>query len=235
MLLDDLNKLYDFQESLALKDKLEKDLKTHSGRKELLHLRKKIEEMEEEYKTECERQKELKKELALTELKSKEIDTQIHELEERIYSGEIKTVRELSSLQSKQDNLKNILEKTDNNALELMLELDKLQKSLNLKKKMILSMKKEYNEKRLKIKQELDKINEEIIHLSTKAQELERQIPIDLMNKYRKIEKTKPLPVSKLVDGKCSGCRMDVSVMVAQEVSRHVRVIFCESCGRILF
>jgi len=235
MLLDHLKNLYDFQESLVQKEKLESYFKNHPGRKELKSLRKKIEEMEEEYKAECERQRELKKKLALDELKSKEIDGQIQELEKRIYGGEVKTMKELNKLQNKQASFKNILEQTESDILNTMMEIDELQKGLPQKKDMISSLIKEHNEKRLKIKQELDKINEEIIRLSTKAQELEGKIPVDLMSKYKRIEKVKPLPVSKIVDGKCSGCRMDVSVMVAQEVSRHDRIIYCESCGRILF
>lgn len=234
MLFNNLKMLYDFQETETRKEKLESEIKEHPGRKELRQLRMQIEQLEFAYNKKCQTKTELKKRLNMAELKSKELDSEIRALEERIYSGEVQTVKELNKLQTKQDNLKKMLDQVDSDALNLMQQLEDLIQSIPKEKQMITKLKREHNEKRLKVKQELDKINEEIAHLSVKVKEYKSKIPNDIMAKYLKIKENKRQPICLIVDGKCNGCRTYVSVMVAQEVNRHEKIVYCESCGRIL-
>lgn len=234
MLSDYLKMLYDFQELETRKEKLQTDYEEHPGKKELKSIRKQIEQMENEYKNKYQQQTAMRRQVMLKELKSKELDAQVRELENMIYSGQVQNIKELNKLQEKQNNLKRILDETYNEALNILQKLDELEQEISYVKRIISKLKKLHNEKRLKIKQELDKINEEIILLSARAKECENKIPADLMSKYQQIKKARKMPVSVIIEGRCSGCRMDVSVMVAQEVNRHDRIVFCENCGRIL-
>ncbi|HHW01562.1 MAG TPA: hypothetical protein GXX35_01870 [Thermoanaerobacterales bacterium] len=234
MLGEQLQKLFNFQELEKESEKMESALKNHPGKKELLTLRKTIEQAETSYNQRCEKMEALKRELARAELISRELDDEIKMLEKKIYSGEIKTMKELSKLQEKQNVVRKSNEENDDKVLKLMEELDELKKSLSTEKQEIAIMKKEYNQKRLKTLEEIDKIKNELERINKEKEQLMNNISSELLDKYEKVKKQKKEPVAFILNGKCSGCRMDVSVMVIREVNRHEGLVYCESCGRIL-
>ncbi|WP_422444176.1 zinc ribbon domain-containing protein [Thermoanaerobacterium sp. DL9XJH110] len=234
MLADQLNMLFQLQEAQRLQEKLEMELKNHAGKKRLCELKRAVESLEELYNRKNERYTVLKKELALAELKSREMDEEIQQLEKRIYSGEIRSVRELKRLQEKQCIARRKALEIDENALKLMEEMEDLKKTLAGDKENIMKIKREFDRERLKTKQEIDKISDELKKVMMEKEELSKKIPSELLDKFEKIKKQKKDPVAHIHNGKCSGCRMDVSVMVAQEVNRCEKIVYCESCGRIL-
>ncbi|RKL62740.1 hypothetical protein DXT63_09810 [Thermoanaerobacteraceae bacterium SP2] len=234
MLGEQLQKLYNFQELEKQSEKMESALKNHPGKKELLTLRKTIEQAETSYNQRCEKMEAIKKELARAELKSKELDDEMKLLEKKIYGGEIKTMKELSKLQEKQNAVRKSNEENDDRALKLIEELEDLKKTLSAEKQEIVIMKREYNQKRLKTLEEIDKINLELERVNEEKKQLKNNISSELLDKYEKVKKQKKEPVAFILNGKCSGCRMDVSVMVIREVNRHESLVYCESCGRIL-
>lgn len=234
MLGEQLQKLYNLQELERQSEQMEDNLKRHPGKKELWSLRKKIEQAEISCSDMGEKIASLKKELASTNLKSRELDSEIKTLEKKIYSGEVKTMKELSKLQGKQETLKKALDENDEKALKLMEELEILEKTLFSEKQEMINMKREYNQKRLKTLEEIDKIKIEMERINTERDKLLTDISSELLDKYEKVKKQKKQPVAFVQSGKCSGCRMEVSVMVAREVNRHEGIVYCESCGRIL-
>ncbi|AYO30305.1 hypothetical protein D2962_06440 [Biomaibacter acetigenes] len=127
-----------------------------------------------------------------------------------------------------------VTRENDDRALKLMEELEDLKKTLSAEKQEIVIMKREYNQKRLKTLEEIDKINLELERVNEEKKQLKNNISSELLDKYEKVKKQKKEPVAFILNGKCSGCRMDVSVMVIREVNRHESLVYCESCGRIL-
>ena len=115
-----------------------------------------------------------------------------------------------------------------------MEELENIKKTFIQKRKEMIKQKAEYDDKRLKISREIDKIKKELTQISNEKQELERSISPELLNKYYKIKRLKREPIASMENGTCNGCMMKVSVMVAHEVKRHEELIYCENCGRIL-
>lgn len=234
MLDEQLKKLYELQELEGRSIKMKLDLKNHPGKKELLNLRKAIEEAEKLYNLNLKKMIAAKKELAIAELKSKELDNEMRMLERKIYSGEVKSMKELSKLQEKQTAVRKDTEEVDEEALKLMEEIESFKKSLPAEKLQLTKMKEEYNQKRLKTIEEIDKINKELDRVENEKEQIKGCISSELIDKYEKVRKSKKEPVAIILNGRCSGCRMDVSVLVAQEVSRHEHLVYCESCGRIL-
>jgi predicted nucleic acid-binding Zn-ribbon protein len=234
MLSIQLEKLYTFQELEIREAKLNSILNNYPEKKILVELKKTIQKIDDSLDHKLKELSQLKKELYRLELYSQEINNEIKLLDERIYGGEVKTVKELEKLQEKQNALQKKASQVDDTALSVMEKIDEIENYLSSNKKDISKMKAEFDSKRLKTREELDKINNELDSIVSDKEELIKQIASDLLKKYEKVKKLKDPPMSRVIDGKCSGCRMDVPIMVAQEVNRHERLIYCESCGRIL-
>ncbi len=126
------------------------------------------------------------------------------------------------------------IEKYEERALEILEEIDDLDLSLPKEKQLVAKKKKEYGEKQLQTSREIDKIKAELQVLQGHKRCLKIKISPKLLDKYYKIKKIKRNPVAGVVDGKCSGCMMEISVMLVLEVQRHENIIYCENCGRLL-
>ncbi len=234
MLSIQLEKLYTFQELEIREARLNSILNNYSEKKMLVELKRTIQKFDDLLDRKVKKLSQLKKELYKLELYSQEINVEIKLLDQRIYGGEVKTVKELEKLQEKQNALRKKVSQADDTALTIMEDIEEIENYLSKEKKDISKMKAEFDSKRLKTREELDKINKELESIVSDKNELIKEIASDLLKKYEKVKKIKDPPISRIINGKCSGCRMDVSIMVAQEVNRHERLIYCESCGRIL-
>lgn len=237
----DILKLYEnlllmrkFQECELREQELKKQLKENEDRKRLISMKTLLKEKIELFKIKNQQFKQMKKELALAELKSSGLQNEIKEMEDQIYSGEIQTMKELEKLQQMQRELTGQAEKIETFAITLMEKLEELEKVVSEERQILLKMKDEYGILRLKTIEEIGKIKEELELLYSTKQQIEENISATILEKYKKIKLHKNQPIATVINGKCNGCNMSVSIVVVQEVSRHEKLIYCENCGRIL-
>ncbi|MGI6485050.1 MAG: zinc ribbon domain-containing protein [Tepidanaerobacteraceae bacterium] len=227
-------KLYKFQELEIREVELNSILRDIPEKKKLIDLVKQIQQLDNFIDQQMQDLARLKNELYRLESYSKDLTTEIKLLDDRIYSGEVKTVKELEKLQKKQTTLKKKVSNVDDTALSIMEQIEEIESNLSSKEKNALTMKAEYKSERLKTRQKLDKIISELAVITSDKERLVKEIASDLLKKYEKVKKLKNPPISVIINGKCSGCRMEVPIMVAQEVKRNEELIYCENCGRIL-
>lgn len=234
MIKEELNGLYKLQEIEGRCETLKQAIKRHPVIKYLHELKKNIGDIETILQDKSKRIAFLKNELELAEEKIDESYITVKQLEERIYCGEVTTMKELKILKEKQDAARLKVEEQEEKALKIMEELDNLKVNFPQEEEISNKKKKEYSEKRLKTRREIDKIKEELTMIQKQKQQLETSISPELLDKYHRIKRFKRDPVAFVSDGKCNGCMMEVSVMIALEVERHESLIYCENCGRIL-
>jgi len=234
MLKEELLNLYKLQELQDKCEKMEAILKSNPAMKQLQKLKKDREEIQARLQEKNKRIHNLEEELLhLEQTLHNSYDTVKH-LEDRIYGGEVTSIKELGFLEEKRNSTLIKVKEFEEKVLSAMEELDDLKSGLaeiidltNLKKQ-------QFKEKQLKINEEIGKIKTELASIKKQIQQLEASISPSLLEKFYKIKKLKHHPVAFIVDGKCNGCMMDVSVMVAAEVQQHKKLIYCENCGRIL-
>jgi len=234
MLKDQLNMLLKLQENDVMEDELNQKLRVISDKEEISIIKQTISGQEAALKTKCDNIDTITREI-------RSLDRKLHVLEEalkltvdKMYGGDINTVKELSKLQKKQDDIKRRAENVEDNALKLMVEVENLRNSVTRDKTDIEHGKKEYEQKQLKKQGEIDRINKELDNVKVEKQNLINLIPAKLLDKYKKVKRLKRVAVAPLSEGKCSGCRMEVSIVLAQEVKRGESLVYCENCGRIL-
>ncbi|NLZ51989.1 MAG: hypothetical protein GX892_02385 [Thermoanaerobacteraceae bacterium] len=234
MIKEELGNLYKLQEIQDRCDLLKQALKSHPELKHLYKLKKDANYMQVRLQEKNKRIHLMENELQQMEQTINYTYTTIKQVEERIYSGEVNTVKELKILEEKRDLAHLKVEEYEEKALEIMEELDNLKTGLPQEIKLINQKKTQYREKQLKINEEIGKIKAELALLQKQLQQLETSISSKLLEKFYKIKRFKRHPVALVSEGKCSECMMEVSVMIALEVERHESLIYCENCGRIL-
>ena len=234
MIEKQLNMLLKLQELEISEEKLDAKLKGNSMENEILLLQKAIVTQHKKLKDKHENIKLLSRKVKIFEHKLNQLDAIVEQLELKIYSGEVITLKELNQLQQKQEKTKQQVGNTEDAALKLMDEVEKLKKTFIQGKNDLRQKKDEYREKQLKTREKIDKINEESNRIELLKQDLLKNISPRLLDKYRKIKKSKREAVASVLEGKCSGCRMGISILVAEKVSRGDSLVYCENCGRIL-
>jgi predicted nucleic acid-binding Zn-ribbon protein len=123
--------------------------------------------------------------------------------------------------------------------------LDELEYTLDEKKEMLEKEQSEYNTMLENINREREqvegKINEfkpEYEDLSRKKEELYAQLPVDIQNIIKAMEKNQMYMRSFMAsvnDGHCSACKMELPPQFVSEVRRANELKRCPYCGRILF
>ncbi|WP_148867045.1 zinc ribbon domain-containing protein [Thermosediminibacter litoriperuensis] len=230
----ELDLIYQFQELENREEYLKQQLKHCLSLPELISLKEALGRASADYENCAKAIDGMKRDLDMVEAESEEIDSQIKQLENRIYSGAVKSFKELQGLQEKQESLRRKSGDIDNRAFSLMEQMERLGKNAGEIYDQIRKMKKDYNQLRLKNITEIDKIKSELAEVKAKKQKISRIISKELLEKYSRLKKGYKNPVAKLYNGKCGGCRMAVSLATIQEVSAHRSIVYCENCGRIL-
>ena len=163
-----------------------------------------------------------------------ELTSAAKQLEARIYSGKVKNLKELDKLQEKRENHKAKIVEIEEKALTLLEEQENLAEGISREKHEISKMKSRFNQERLKIKEEIDKITKELEDAAKEKHQVLVNLPLEILDKYNRVKIKRAEPVAIVENGQCTGCRMGVSIMLAQEVQITQKVIYCENCGRIL-
>ncbi len=234
MIKEELSNLYNLQEMQNRCQQLKGGLKSHPDLKNLLKLKKDAGEMEAHLEEKNKRIHAMENQLHKMEQIIEDTCISMKQVDERIYSGEVTTVKELKILEEKRKAAQLKVEKYEEEALLIMEELDKLKADLPQEMQLANQMKAQYREKQLKIQQEIGKMKAELNLLQKQIQQLETSISPELLEKFYKIKRIKDNPVAMISDGKCSGCMVEVSIMIALEAKKHEKLVYCENCGRIL-
>jgi len=75
----------------------------------------------------------------------------------------------------------------------------------------------------------------ELEKLKKAAEAAALEVDCALIERYNAIKQNKPMPVSQLKDGRCTGCNMELPSRDLAKMKKSGAVIECENCGRILY
>ncbi len=176
----------------------------------------------------------IEKDLRSNERKLQSVDDDLKRFRGKIY--EIKTQKEMISLDheiKKGDNEKSALE---DNILKLMDANDDLASKIN-------SLSKELEKELIELKKKEEETNQKIelntnkLNVFTKERnEISEMIPKNMLALYEKIRANKNnLAVVSVKNGACQGCFLKVPPQMVNEVKEASEIVRCEGCVRILY
>jgi len=165
-----------------------------------------------------------------------ELGSKISSVEKKLYGGSVKNPRELTPFQQDLELLKAQRSEREDKLLSLMMEVDSLQQDVRLKKGDFEKVEREWHENQQRLANQQAELEAELAELKQKRDMLASQIDAGSLNLYEEMRRAKQgHAVAKVVQGRCQGCRISLSVSDQQKARMGQELAQCSNCGRILY
>ena len=182
-----------------------------------------------------------KEDLTAIQLKRKDKELQLQKKEEEVKKFQtqlyqIKSNKEYKALVGQIEGLK-----ADDSVLEEEIivffdEIDKANKEISEAEDNLKKEEAKLKEAEETLKKEISQIDSELDKLRGEKEKITSNIDKIILGKYEHILKNKNgLAMTKLVNGVCQGCNMNVPPQVINEVKMKEELMICENCSRILY
>lgn len=93
---------------------------------------------------------------------------------------------------------------------------------------------KEYEEAKAALATITASYKDEISAAKKEAGKLEEKVDPALVERYKQIKKSQPLPVAMVIDDRCGGCNMVLPAVTLRKLKEGAEIVECENCGRLL-
>lgn len=179
---------------------------------------------------------ESEKTLRQAEAKVKEQRIKIEQTEAVLYGGSIRNPKELQDLQNEASSLKRFLEVLEERQLEAMMKVDEANSKNQEAQKILEKYRLQAEKKQGILMQEREKLHVETQDLSQKREIAGQRIDMDDQNMYEGLRKQRAgVAVAKVRDQACGACGSTLTAALYQAARSPSQVVFCDSCGRILY
>jgi len=163
-----------------------------------------------------------------------DLDTKIHMLNDRLYSGSVRNPKELLNLEQEMQNLKKHLAGKEEQLLESMGETESLQDEAAALGARVDSLVAAWIEQKPSLHGLKETLEADISRLATLRMALRQEIGPQAVQHYEMVAKAKGLAMVRAEQGRCTGCNLTVPVGLWQR-ARAGEMVECSSCGRLLY
>ena len=177
----------------------------------------------------------IKLKLEENDLNLKNYNLRLQEIEKDLYSGEITDLVQLEYLSKEKARIAKHVEKLEDDIIELIGTSEELIIDIKDDEKIYKSLNKEIKD----IKKNTTIIlNDLISKIETEEKIIEEyaeKIEPKLLTRYNVLRKNRKKGIVSVVNYVCSGCNMMVPSFLGEALKGKSEIIYCESCGRILY
>lgn len=168
------------------------------------------------------------------ELELGSLSSKLKTAEDRLYSGNVRTPKELSDLQLSVQAMNRQKATLEEALLEVMSQVELLEAELTAARDILSQMEQEREEKLAKLKKEQLEIAMQVNDFSEQRQKQVGLITAANLNNYEAIRKAKGgVAVVLIKMNSCQGCQVTVPAGIVRQVNEG-QLTHCGSCGRIL-
>ena len=169
-------------------------------------------------------------------LEAEALRAKVDEVETRLYSGSIKSVKEMEGLQKEASFLREQLQALDDRVLESMVALDEAQRDMGELQVRSVESEERWQTEQEDLGRELGDRREDLSALEGRRDALAAQVSGQGIRLYERLRVSKQgRPVAKVEGGKCRGCGMALPTHHLQRARAGRDPVQCGTCGRILF
>lgn len=191
-----------------------------------------------------------RKKLEKAQKHAKEVRIKLHQIEDKVesqrikrkttqnslFSGKIKNPKELQDLQMESEALKRYIAQLEDEQLEAMIANEEAEKTEKNAQKAFQQAKGTAAEENAALLGEKTKLEEDLERLLREKEAVLQALPQKTLTLYQKLRKRKHgAAVAAVSDGGCSICGQALTPADLQAVRSSSRLVFCPSCGRILY
>jgi predicted nucleic acid-binding Zn-ribbon protein len=177
---------------------------------------------------------ELRRQQHSAEWEIEELETKLAEAKDALYSGRIKSPKELVSLQQEVKGLEAKREQKEERTLEMMEQVELAADNLSALNSELGALEAEWHSQQQRLSAEIEQLKGLISELEEKRQLVLAGIDSQTIDYYNRLKKQKGWAVARIEQGACCGCRITLSTAELQR-ARGDQLVECNSCRRILF
>ncbi len=128
------------------------------------------------------------------------------------------------------------IRKLEDRILDLMAESERLEQNLKTAEAALTAERRQVEQDKQRAEDRTAADRRTLEQVEAERRSLVGQLPPDLYAAYERIrKKRKGVAVAEVVDGRCTACHLVLRLQFYQDLRRGESVMFCESCGRILY
>ncbi len=171
------------------------------------------------------------------EAQSQRLRDKLRREEARLYSGEVTNPKELQALQQEVQSLRRRLDAADEEAVRLLLALEEADDARQAAQQALQQAQAAWESRRAQMQQELAAVEAELRDGEARRAELWAALPPEAQAQYDHLRgRKRGIAVSGMREGTCLTCGASLSSAVVQRARQAVdQLVFCPSCGRILY
>ena len=127
------------------------------------------------------------------------------------------------------------IRKHEDRTLELMSESEPLDKNVKAAEAALAEEKRQVDAEKAEAREKTAADEKILAELQARRAQIATEVTPSILKEYNRLRKARRgIAVAEVVDGRCMGCHIGVRPQFMQELRRGDKVMFCESCGRIL-
>jgi predicted nucleic acid-binding Zn-ribbon protein len=172
-------------------------------------------------------------ELSRLELELKDVEEKLNKSQNRLYSGDVQSGKELSQWKSTMENY----EKTKSNLEDYVInQIDKIEEMRIKEKEKEHQLSIQRFEKDIEsLKKDIEKIKSDLANNIQLRTEAIQNIPEEVLFLYEELRKKFSDPVVEMDGDTCRGCHLGLPSSVAKRVRKKEEIIQCPNCQRLIF
>lgn len=146
-----------------------------------------------------------------------------------------KTNDQYRAFQHEIEFCQNEIRKAEDRILELMGEADPLDKNVKAAEAALAEEKKHVEQEKERARERTAQDQKFYAEAMAERNQIASGIDKKLVADYERIRKRRGIAIAEATDGRCGACQIALRPQYFQDLKRAEKVMYCESCGRILF
>jgi predicted nucleic acid-binding Zn-ribbon protein len=160
-------------------------------------------------------------------------EQKISKLREQMLTA--KTNDQYKAFQNEIEFCQSDIRKHEDRILELMAESDPLDKAVKAAETALAGEKKQVESEKGVAREKTAADEKALSELQARRAEVVKEMSPSVLHQYERLRKSRRgIAVAEVEGGRCQECHINVRLQLIQELRRGDKVMFCESCGRIL-
>ena len=201
----------------------------------------KIKALEEELKSVEMKLSEEDHRLEVLKKNRRSIEQEVQELESKIEKSNdklshIKSNKEYTAALKEIEDLKNIINQTEDKVIQLMEEIEEAEKICMVNKDKKQELKKDFEKKKEEVAIELESLEKDLKNFEDEREQLTQAIDQDLLKRYLFLKERKGgQAISPVIGGICQTCHIGLPPQKFNELKKSEIFLTCPNCQRMIY
>lgn len=179
--------------------------------------------------------------LAANQRDRRQLELEVQNQEQKLarlkdQSMQARTNEQLWAFQHEIQYVESQIRKLEDRILDLMAESERLEQSVKASETALADERRQVEQEQQRVRERTAQDQQALEQLKGERKQVAETLPKQLYAAYERIRsKRKGVAVAEVVDGRCTACHLVLRLQFYQDLRRGEGVMFCESCGRILY